>query len=72
MSFSQCRNNKNTIYFFSKQEKKITSPANEFLLQKFRNNRKIYIFVFFKSEKCTSPANEFLLQRYSETMYKSI
>ena len=62
MSFSQCRNKRNTIFFF-KTLKKFTSPANEFLLYKYRNNRKMNFFFFSNLKKCTSPANEFLLHK---------
>ena len=62
MSFSQCRNNRNTILFF-KTGKNFTSPANEFiLLHKNRNNRQMKKCIFFSNlKKFTSPANEFLL-----------
>ena len=39
--------------------KKITSPANEFLLHKCRNNREMKKIIIKK--KCTNPLNEFLL-----------
>ena len=52
------------IYTFFSDLKKMTSPANEFLLYKCRKNRKMKTLIyFFKSEKFTSPANEFLLDR---------
>ena len=46
-------------FFFSKL-KKITSPANEFLLHN-RNNSKMKKGFFFQNrKKFTSPANDFL------------
>ena len=49
------------MIFFSNL-KKITSPANEFLLYECRNE-KIYLYFFSKLKKITSPANEFLLHK---------
>ena len=56
MSFSQCRNHRNTKkYFFLQNRKKFTSPANEFLLHKCRNNRKPEKYILFSNlKKCTS------------------
>ena len=54
------------IKFLFQNRKIFTSPANEFILQKYRNNRKIqkkYKFCLSNLNKFTNPANEFLLHK---------
>ena len=55
--------------FFFSNLKKISSPANEFLLHKCRNKNKKYFF-FSKLKKITSPANEFLLHNRNNSKIK--
>ena len=65
MSFSQCRNNRNTkkYIFFFKTGKKLQVQQMSFCYINVETKIKKYFF-FSELKKCTSPANEFLLHKY--------